>query len=117
MKLVGLSPHESIQQLVTRVLLKLGELYPSERITPAHTCRKRGCSNTTDPGADFSSSQVGSAKRRVSERIVEQNEDVPMPWIKEEFVEFVGVLVLLVWVHVVKLILLEHTQQVDPGGV
>ena len=30
---------------------------------------------------------------------------------------FVGVLVLLVWVHVVRLILLEHTQQVDPGGV
>ena len=59
-------------------------------------------------------------QERVSERIVEQNEDVPMPWIKEEFVEFVefvGVLFLLVWVHVVRLILLEHTQQVDPGDV
>ena len=34
----GLFPHEGIQQLVTKVLLKLGELYPSERIhqrTPA----------------------------------------------------------------------------------
>ena len=51
-------------------------------------------------------------QERVSERNVEQKVDVPVPWIREEFVEFVRVLVLSVRVHVVRLILLEHTQQV-----
>ena len=51
-------------------------------------------------------------QERVSERNVEQKVNAAVPWIREEFVEFVGVIVLSVRVHVVRLILLEHTQQV-----